>query len=134
MPSRDWHSVSISSRVIELMEAWEAAGRKPTAAELCPDDAVLAAELASHLLAVQALDPIETPADAAPTAADPLPAPPGYRVLGEVARGGMGIVYTATDLTLDREVAIKTVQSGRGGAARFRAEAEVTSRLDHPGV
>ena len=62
---------------------------------------------------------------------------PGYEVGTELARGGMGVVYAAHDLSLDRPVAIKTLLPGlpAGAAARrFFEEARITARLPHPGV
>lgn len=62
---------------------------------------------------------------------------PGYEVYGEIARGGMGVVYAARDRSLRREVAIKTMLPGRGSAdvlQRFVTEAHFTARLPHPGV
>ncbi len=70
------------------------------------------------------------PADA-PAAA--LPAIPGYRVLREIARGGMGKVLAALDLGLGREVALKVLLPG-AGADRFVREAKITARLPHPGI
>jgi eukaryotic-like serine/threonine-protein kinase len=61
------------------------------------------------------------------------PAIPNYRITGELARGGMGVVYAAKDLTLKREVAIKTLLPG-ADATRFVTESEITARLPHPGI
>ncbi len=66
------------------------------------------------------------------------PAPPGYELLGEVGRGGMGVVYRARDLRLAREVAVKLLRqdypADSAACARFLAEAQVTGQLQHPGV
>ncbi len=65
-------------------------------------------------------------------------APPGFELLDEVGRGGMGVVYRARDLTLDRVVAVKFLQErfalDSPAAARFVDEAHVTGQLQHPGV
>lgn len=61
-----------------------------------------------------------------------------YKVLGELGRGSMGIVYLAEDPVLKREVAIKLVHRGttteEDVLARFRQEAEISARLNHPNV
>ncbi len=61
-----------------------------------------------------------------------------YRVLGEVARGGMGVVYKAQDLKLERTVALKFLspELTREPEARerFVREAQAASELDHPNV
>ena len=51
-----------------------------------------------------------------------------YELIGEIGRGGMGAVYLARDLHLDREVAIKVA------AATNAFEARTTARLEHPGI
>jgi tetratricopeptide (TPR) repeat protein/serine/threonine protein kinase len=83
-----------------------------------------------HVRASASTDGSHPPADA--TAID-LPAVPGYRVLREIARGGMGRVLGAYDLTLDRDVALKVLLPG-ANADRFVRESKITARLPHPGV
>src|SRR5262249_57151995 len=74
-----------------------------------------------------------------PVAVDPEPpAVPGYEVLGELGRGGMGVVYRARQVALRRTVALKMIRNGAHAGprelARFRAEAEVIARLQHPNI
>jgi len=66
------------------------------------------------------------------------PAVPGYEILGVLGEGGMGVVYKARQVGLNRIVALKTIQtSGRSSATaldRFRREAEVVAQLQHPHI
>jgi WD40 repeat protein/tetratricopeptide (TPR) repeat protein len=65
------------------------------------------------------------------------PAVPGYEILGELGKGGMGIVYRARQVRLNRVVALKMIlpaRAGDEGVARFRVEAEAVARLQHPHI
>ncbi len=61
-----------------------------------------------------------------------------YRVLREIARGGMGVIFLAEDTRTGRRAALKVLARGHAAfpnlALRFRREAEVASRLEHPGI
>jgi WD40 repeat protein len=63
---------------------------------------------------------------------------PGYELLGELGRGGMGVVYKARHLKLNRLVALKMILAGGhsdpDAAARFKAEGEAVARLQHPNI
>jgi len=56
-----------------------------------------------------------------------------YKIEGEIGRGGMGIVYRATDTRLGRQVALKVVPPG-APADRIRREAQILAQLEHPGI
>ena len=62
----------------------------------------------------------------------------GYRVESLVGRGGMGVVYRATDLSLERPVALKLIApelaAGRAFPRRFLREPRLAASLDHPNV
>jgi hypothetical protein len=62
----------------------------------------------------------------------------GHELLGEIARGGMGVVYRARQLEPERVVALKTLRGASldspEALARFRHEAEVMVALDHPAI
>ncbi len=57
-----------------------------------------------------------------------------YRVVGEIGRGGMGVVYEAVHLETAERVAIKTLASRREGLLRFKNEYRLASRLAHPNL
>ncbi len=90
--------------------------------------------MAEHLTPI---DLPSMPATGAPPDAPPA-CPPGFELLEEVGRGGMGIVYRARDVALGREVAIKVLldrfPADGPVARRFLGEARITGQLQHPGI
>src|SRR5437763_286466 len=74
----------------------------------------------------------EAPADLGPVVV------PGYEILGELGRGGMGVVFKARQTKLNRTVALKMVLSGEFAGptelVRFLAEAEAAAALQHPNI
>ncbi len=62
----------------------------------------------------------------------------GFRIERTLGHGGMGIVYLATELRLDRQVALKVIRSELAGdenfRARFRSESRTAASVEHPRV
>jgi serine/threonine protein kinase len=62
----------------------------------------------------------------------------GHRIEGEAGRGGMGVVYRATNLRLKRTVALKVIApwlaAQEGFRERFEREMELAAQLEHPHI
>jgi tetratricopeptide (TPR) repeat protein len=82
------------------------------------------------------------PGDTAPEAPsappEPLPAPPGFEIIGELGRGGSSVVYEARQRHPDRVVALKVIvaaaHADAARKARWLAEADAIARLRHPNI
>src|SRR5262249_10349357 len=81
------------------------------------------------------VEPATTRCDGASAA---MPSIPGYELLGSLGQGGMGVVYKARQIILNRVVALKMIRAGAGAGpderARFHREAEAVASLQHPNI
>jgi WD40 repeat protein len=119
------------------------AGRPQAAADLLARHPHLAADLALFLDDQGRIAALADPLRATgPHPSGPAPGPLAsfgdYEVLGELARGGMGVVYKARQRSLNRVVALKVILTGGLASGdevrRFRAEAETAAALEHPHI
>ena len=81
---------------------------------------------------------VRLPLDPSASCERPVPAISGYEILGELGRGGMGVVYRARQVRLNRHCVLKMIlggaHAGAEAVARFLAEAEAVARLQHPNI
>ncbi|QEH39078.1 Serine/threonine-protein kinase PrkC [Aquisphaera giovannonii] len=122
-------------RRLEAMTAPESGGGEPTAwSEMtAPPPAGETVDSPSAEVRARA----EAGAKARARGDEGWPDPEGYRIERVLGRGGMGVVYLATQLRANRLVALKMVIAGRGrpeDLIRFRFEAESLARLHHPNI
>jgi WD40 repeat protein len=134
--------MSNEDRLVELLERWEAAatgGPSVTPEDFCRDCPDLLGDFRKLLGKLGPVRAVLEGAGIGELAPDDF-APEGgrYRPLNFHARGGLGVVFLAEDEEVGRSVALKCMQrfaSADPDARRsFLAEAELTGRLEHPGV
>ncbi|MCB9886019.1 MAG: protein kinase [Planctomycetes bacterium] len=94
--------------------------------------------LAEHADLRELLEPMLAPAAPATAALDDDATLGDFRIVRELGRGGMGVVYEAWQRSLDRRVALKVLAPALvaepASVARFRREAAAVARLRHPGI
>jgi serine/threonine-protein kinase len=141
---------SLAEQFLDLLQA----GQSPDRRAWVSANADIAEELDRRLAVVEMMFRARPTGDAVPpvdreatTLAPSAPASvPGtriryfgdYELLEEIARGGMGVVYKARQVSLNRLVAIKMILAGQlagpDDVRRFRAEAEAAAQLQHPNI
>jgi WD40 repeat protein/tRNA A-37 threonylcarbamoyl transferase component Bud32 len=137
--------MSLDSRVLDLVVAWEEAQQGATPADLetwlrerCADSPEILSEVRRRIEDLQGFEKIAN--RPVPRPADGWAGPPtltGYDILERIGRGGMGVVYKARERRLGRVVALKMILTADAEADqldRFRAEAEAVARLQHPSI
>jgi WD40 repeat protein len=153
MSDRHDESSAQEERLHEVLAAYleaERAGQAPERAVLLARHPDLAAGLQSFFADRDHFQHRAGPPAAAAVTLAPREAaacsPPGthvryfgdYELQGEIARGGMGVVYRARQVSLNRLVALKMILAGHLASVvevqRFRTEAEAAASLDHPNI
>ncbi len=163
MGTESGDSATREQRLDEVIAAYlkaVEAGQAPDRQQLLARHLDLAAELAAFFADQDQFDRLAAPLRAmrpvvrrlgrrtgeTPPSSPPAEVAPGtrvgyfgdYELLGEIARGGMGIVYKARQRSLNRIVALKMIRialtTSPTEVQRFQSEAEATANLDHPNI
>ncbi len=136
----------VQERLAEVLEGYLAdleLGRVPDAEELIARHPDLAGPIRAHLASLdfvyRATAPMRPAVSARPETGEAAQRQLGdYSIVREVGRGGMGVVYEARQMSLDRRVALKVLPFAavldRKQVARFHNEAQAAAHLHHPNI
>jgi WD40 repeat protein/serine/threonine protein kinase len=140
MPGEHSGDYALLDRLAEEFAARYRRGERPSLEEYTAKYPRLAADIREIFPAMVAIEQVEQDLLEPPGAAEaaPLERVGDYRILREVGRGGMGVVYEAEQLSLGRRVALKVLplHGARDGKSleRFRREARAAARLHHTNI
>jgi serine/threonine protein kinase len=129
-PSLD--SAAELASILDRYMAELRAGRAPARQQLCEAYPELASQLEACLAGIEFIHRATGPATDTPTTLGE------FRIIRELGRGGMGVVYEAEQSSLRRHVALKVLRFGvvadQDAMNRFRREAETVARLHHTNI
>jgi serine/threonine-protein kinase len=140
MPNDSSPSVRLGAVLADYYRRVEA-GEPIDETKLIADNPDLAAELKDYFRTAQQLNEAATPEKPSvspETSAQQNHVFGDYELLCELGRGGMGVVYKARQISLNRHVAVKMILAGdfasKADIQRFHTEAEAAANLDHPQI
>ena len=141
LPSEAWEEVE---RLAQEFVERRRRGEKPSIEEYMAAHPRLAAEIQDLFRTLLIVEDLGASATSAAAAASPAESSPGiqeigeYRILREIGRGGMGVVYEAEQASLGRRVALKVLPLhsllDQKRLERFQQEARAAARLSHPNI
>ena len=118
-------------RVLDHYMAELEAGRPVDTQQMVAEHPLIAAQLEACLAGINFIHRANKPADALPQLGD-------FRIIREIGRGGMGVVYEAEQISLRRRVALKVLRFGAAGdpeaMQRFEQEARTVAHLHHTNI
>ncbi len=131
----DYRSGAAGEELVRILDQYLAdleAGRAPSREELLAEHPGLASQLEPCLSGIEFIHRAARPAADAPSRLG------DFEIVGEVGRGGMGVVYEARQLSLKRKVALKVLRfagvADRDAMERFQREAETVAQLHHTNI